>query len=338
MSMEKENSVLSLDLEKGLNLARTHMAFKKYDEAEKVYVDLCYKHMNYEPWLGLIELLDATGTEKDDERYKVYYERGLALCKNESEKELLNDKYTKIIHEYIELGSKETDDAGDMYYNQGMELFEKEQYEEAVKNFKMAIRKGCVKALSEVGYCYLEGYGVPILRELAVCYFKDAAERNDKVGQRRLGYCYYKCLGVDGDDDKAFYWTQKAADQNDIVGIHNLGVLYSGGAGVDQDSQKALELFKIAADAGYSKAILKLAELYAFGREGVEKSISQAIYWYEKEANVGNDRAQCALGLLYGNPFGDNYDLDKAIYWHDKAAQLGNKTSKNQLKILKKKK
>ncbi|GBB92328.1 hypothetical protein RclHR1_00020031 [Rhizophagus clarus] len=67
------------------------------------------------------------------------------------------------------------------------------------------------------------------------------------------------------------------------------------------DKGKAFDFYKIAAKEENRDAQISLAFLYEQG-EGTEKSIEQAIYWYEKAANNESHEAKEKLdGLLSKN-------------------------------------
>ncbi|MCB5248471.1 MAG: tetratricopeptide repeat protein, partial [Candidatus Cloacimonadales bacterium] len=57
--------------------------------------------------------------------------------------------------------------------------------------------------------------------------------------------------------------------------------------------------------------------------EGVEKNSKQAVYWYEKAANLGDADAQYNLGSCYANGEGVVKNYKQAVYWYEKAANQG---------------
>ena len=57
--------------------------------------------------------------------------------------------------------------------------------------------EGCVPAMSELGYIYLEGhYGVPVNRPEALKWIRLAANAGWANAQFNLGYCYERGLGL----------------------------------------------------------------------------------------------------------------------------------------------
>ena len=68
--------------------------------------------------------------------------------------------------------------------------------------------------------------------ELAVKYFRLAAEQGYAPAQNGLGDCYSSGLGVDQDNDETFKWYSKAAEQGYPAGQGNLGFCYETGLGI----------------------------------------------------------------------------------------------------------
>ena len=76
---------------------------------------------------------------------------------------------------------------------------------------------------------YLEGSeAVPQNNETAFQYFKDAADRNNPVGQAGLGLMYLHGRHVDKDVNKAFQYFNLAADKGWVYGHLQLGNMYLG--------------------------------------------------------------------------------------------------------------
>ena len=82
-----------------------------------------------------------------------------------------------------------------------------------------------------------------------------------------------------------------------LFGINSLGYCYNYGIGISIDKQKAFELYQTASNLGNHVAQYNLAFMYKEG-QGTEKNIDQAIYWYRKSAEQGNQSAQNKLETL----------------------------------------
>ena len=81
---------------------------------------------------------------------------------------------------------------------------------------------------------------------------------------------------------------------------------------------------KQKAEAGDVTAQAQYAHILYFG-QGAEKNEKEAVKWYQKAADGGNDYAQANMGVFCqtGN-CGITKDLAKAVEWYDKAAKQGN--------------
>lgn len=86
-------------------------------------------------------------------------------------------------------------------------------------------------------------------------------------------------------------------------------------------AQTVEELIKSAQNNNVH-AQLELAEMYSQGN-GIERSDSEAFYWYQQAAESGNSSAAIYLGRAYLNGVGTNPDVEKAIFWLNKAAFEG---------------
>lgn len=288
------------ELDKQLNIAKTHIIFKKITEAESVYKELCYQYIDYRPWLGLLELLYITNVDKNDERYQLYLQQALSLCKDTNERQQVERKCQERIDTVSTNTEEACDDDSDEYYELGMNCKKNKEFDNAYEHFKTAVENGSIKAIAELGYCYFKGYGVEIDYQKAIHYYEIAANHNDKVGQRRLGYCYDEGFGVKKDYKKAVYWYEKAAMQGDCVAQNNLAICYELGCGVAVDYDEAIRLYKLSAESGYATAQYNLGESYRFGAM-VEKDAYLAAYWYVKAAEQGHEKSKEILSNITFN-------------------------------------
>jgi len=131
--------------------------------------------------------------------------------------------------------------------------------------FKAAAEQGNVNAQYNVGVFYALGKGVSKSYETAFYWYKKAAEQGDRNGQRGLARCFYYGLGIDQNYTEAFRWFSKASEQEDRVSLFYLGECYKNGYGVSQDASAAFSLYEKAADAGHAGAQYALATMYLKG-------------------------------------------------------------------------
>jgi len=109
--------------------------------------------------------------------------------------------------------------------------------------------------------------------------------------------------------------------------------MYRDGTGVTKDLKQAVIWFRKAANQGNDTAQNNLGVMYEDG-EGVTKDLKQAVSWYRKAANQGNEYAQNNLGVMYESGRGVTQDLKQAVSWYQKAANQDNLSAKKNLEAL----
>lgn len=88
------------------------------------------------------------------------------------------------------------------------------------------------------------------------------------------------------------------SDINDSNCLYFIGNAYEKGEGVSKSISDAIIWFERAANKGNIRASEHLAEIYHAG-EVISKDIQKAIYWYEMSAGAGCARTSCTLGKMY---------------------------------------
>ena len=94
----------------------------------------------------------------------------------------------------------------------------------------------------------------PIDYQLAMTWYRKAADQNDDTAENNIGYLYENRLGVGQDYGQAASWYQRAAATGFARAQYHLGNLYDRGHGVARDAKKARELIQKAADGGDDEA------------------------------------------------------------------------------------
>ena len=97
---------------------------------------------------------------------------------------------------------------------------------------------------------YKEGRAVPQDDQLAVQWYRKAAEQGNASGQNNLGWMYKEGRGVPQDDQLAVQWYRKAAEQGNASGQNNLIWMYKEGRGVPKNYVYAYMWMNIAAFGG----------------------------------------------------------------------------------------
>ena len=97
-----------------------------------------------------------------------------------------------------------------------------------------------------------------------------------------------------------------------------------------QDYTQALIQYSVAAELGDDRAQMKLGVLYYDGK-GVPEDKEAAFQWFSKAAGQGNATACNNLGICYYNGAGTQQDLAKALEYFALAAEKGHAGAQNTL-------
>jgi len=96
----------------------------------------------------------------------------------------------------------------------------------------------------------------------AYCIMRPLAEAGDADAQYNIGWMYLNGYGLRINDSLALEWWQKASEQGHSDASFSIGMLYSLGEGeVPKDSDKAIDYYLIAADEKHEDAIAILKSM-----------------------------------------------------------------------------
>ncbi|MCH5318983.1 MAG: SEL1-like repeat protein [Paramuribaculum sp.] len=213
-------------------------------------------------------------------------------------------------------------------YNNGYGV--KEDYNEAVKWYKKAAEQGFALAQNNLGLMYNDGQGVNQDHNEAMKWYMKAAEQGNAEAQTNLGVMYYDGQGVNQDYNEALKWYMKAVEQGYAVAQNNLGLMYDNGYGVKRDYNEAVKWYRMAAEQGFAAAQYNLGVMYCDG-EGVKQDYNEAMKWFRMAAEQGFAQAQYNLGVMYYNGQGVKQDYNEAIKWWRMAAEQGNAAAQEAL-------
>lgn len=130
------------------------------------------------------------------------------------------------------------------------------------------------------------------------------------------------------DYEKASHHLQLAADRGNVAAMVELGHLYfRPTTGFTRDFRKAMGCYHMAAEAGSVSAQYMMGYMYEFGH--VERSVSEAIRYFELAAAQGNILSAAHLASLYQLPEQCNYGL--AFKYCKIAAEGGESTAEFML-------
>ncbi|MBI2791644.1 MAG: sel1 repeat family protein [Gammaproteobacteria bacterium] len=122
--------------------------------------------------------------------------------------------------------------------------------------------------------------------------------------------------------NEAFQHCLSAAQANDPVSQYLVGMMYKRGKGVALNQSEAIKWFTKAAQAGNAASQLRLGKIYSIGNISSPDYV-KAVSFFTQAAKQNDHEAQFALALCYQNGLGVNKDLSQSLYWYQQAIQNG---------------
>jgi TPR repeat protein len=101
---------------------------------------------------------------------------------------------------------------------------------------------------------------------------------------------------------------------------------------VAQDYAEAVKWYRKAAEQGDDFGQNSLGSMYEDG-EGVAQDYAEAVKWYRKAAEQGNAKAQIELGIMYAAGHGVAQNRAEAVKWWRKSANQGNASAQFNLGV-----
>ncbi len=153
-------------------------------------------------------------------------------------------------------------------YEDGMRAAQNGDYAAALREWQPLADQNHPRALTDLGFMYANGHGVPRDEAKAVELYRRAAELGLPLAQFNLGYTYLHGQGVARDPAEGLRWYERAAKQGFVAAQFNLGVRYYTGEGVERDLGEAYVWFALAERGGHARA--------ERAREGLAKRMTPA--------------------------------------------------------------
>jgi TPR repeat protein len=113
-----------------------------------------------------------------------------------------------------------------------------------------------------------------------------AADEGSAEAQAWLGYIY----DYAEEDELAVQFYRAAAEKGNVRGIAGLGEMYAKGEGIEQDLDEGRRYFTRAAEMGHKESMRALIAAYEKGGLGVEPDAGQADYWKSRLADAETDK------------------------------------------------
>ena len=196
----------------------------------------------------------------------------------------------------------------------------------AIEYFRCSAEMNNKNGLFEYGKALLIGEHIPQNTDSAVKLLEKAVKLKNSNAKRFLALEYISGEHLEQDIEKGIALLTECADSGDVIASYRLGKIYLQGEIMFQnldkaerylllaedneyvqyalaklylqeekyDIQKAVNYFENCADKNHW-ASYQLGRIYLFGAEGFTKDKEQAIEWFTKSANDGNEYAQAML-------------------------------------------
>ena len=246
---------------------------------------------------------------KDNDTAQRYYKQALsAFLKIESD-DMANDDLFYKLGQMFKLGLGTDSDVT-----------------KAIEYFRCSAEMNNKNGLFEYGKALLIGEHIPQNTDSAVKLLEKAVKLKNSNAKRFLSLEYISGEHLEQDIEKGIALLTECADSGDVIASYRLGKIYLQGEIMSQNLDKAEKYLLLAADNEYTQYALaklylqeekydiqkavnyfencadknhlasyQLGRIYLFGAAGLTKDKGQAIEWFTKSANDGNEYAQAIL-------------------------------------------
>ena len=196
----------------------------------------------------------------------------------------------------------------------------------AIKYFKRSAEMNNKNGLFEYGKALLIGEHIPQDTDSTVKLLEKAVKLKNSNAKRFLALEYISGEHLEQDIEKGIALLTECADSGDVIASYRLGKIYLQGEIMPQNLDKAERYLLLATDNEYAQYALaklylqeekydiqkavnyfencaaknhwasyQLGRIYLFGAAELTKDKEQAIEWFTKSANDGNEYAQAML-------------------------------------------
>ena len=196
----------------------------------------------------------------------------------------------------------------------------------AIEYFRRSAEMNNKNGLFEYGKALLIGEHIPQDTDSAVKLLEKAVKLKNSNAKRFLALEYISGEHLEQDFEKGIALLTECADSGDVIASYRLGKIYLQGEIMPQNLDKAERYLLLAEDNEYTQYALaklylqeekydiqkavnyfencaaknhwasyQLGRIYLFGAEGFTKDKEQAVEWFTKSANDGNEYARDML-------------------------------------------
>lgn len=196
----------------------------------------------------------------------------------------------------------------------------------AIEYFRRSAEMNNKNGLFEYGKALLIGEHIPQDTDSALKILEKAVKLKNSNAKRFLALEYISGEHLEQDFEKGIALLTECAENADVIACYRLGKIYLQGEIMPQNLDKAEKYLLLAEDNEYTQYALaklylqeekydiqkavdyfencadknhwasyQLGRIYLFGAAGLTKDKEQAIEWFTKSANDGNEYAQAML-------------------------------------------
>ena len=196
----------------------------------------------------------------------------------------------------------------------------------AIEYFRRSAEMNNKNGLFEYGKALLIGEHIPQDTDSALKILEKAVKLKNSNAKRFLALEYISGEHLEQDIGKGIALLTECADSGDVIACYRLGKIYLQGEIMPQNLVKAEKYLLLAEDSEYTEyafaklylqeekydiqkavnyfencadknhwASYQLGRIYLFGTAGLTRDKGQAIEWFTKSANDGNEYAQAML-------------------------------------------
>ena len=237
--------------------------------------------------------------------------------------------YQQALSGFLKIESDDMAD-DDLFYKLGqmfkLGLGTNSDVTKAIEYFRRSAEMNNKNGLFEYGKALLIGEHIPQNTDSAVKLLEKAVKLKNSNAKRFLALEYISGEHLEQDIEKGIALLTECADSGDVIACYRLGKIYLQGEIMSQNLDKAEKYLLLAEDSEYAQYALaklylqeekydiqkavnyfencadknhwasyQLGRIYLFGAEGFTKDKEQAIEWFTKSANDGNEYAQAML-------------------------------------------
>ena len=196
----------------------------------------------------------------------------------------------------------------------------------AIEYFRRSAEMNNKNGLFEYGKALLIGEHIPQDTDSALKILEKAVKLKNSNAKRFLALEYISGEHLEQDFEKGIALLTECADSGDVIACYRLGKIYLESEIMSQNLDKAEKYLLLAEDNEYTQYALaklylqeekydiqkavnyfeksadknhwasyQLGRIYLFGAKDIERDKEQAIEWFTKSANDGNEYAQAIL-------------------------------------------